>query len=224
MKWLLCIVFPAMLSTFALAEEQSLPALMTVANQYKTELSLSDEQTKKAHDLITGQMQKIEGLVDRFGGVSFDSVLDLMEQGRAIRDEFIPQLQNILTPEQKEKLKKMPKDAKLYQSLMSAWLAEARVKKLASRVHLTPDQIPKVREVLLNEFQDAADILQGLAKVGEEQDKKKAVLDGVLDLRGAIRNGQRNIQKLLTPEQQKAFDEYKKESQKNSEQTESSKQ
>ena len=94
-------------------------------------------------------------------------------------------------------------------------MAEARLKKLAARIRLTPAQVPEVRDALLGQFHDAADIIDGLFRTTNGQPPgKQAIIDAVLDLRSAIRAGQRKIDRLLTPEQRAALQAYKKDSEK----------
>ena len=86
-------------------------------------------------------------------------------------------------------------------------MAEARLKSLAARVDLTPDQVPAVRTQLLAEFHDAADIVDELLRAdNEQQPAPSAVLDAVLDLRAAVRAGTRKVEQMLTPEQRAALE------------------
>ena len=68
----------------------SMPALQSALKQMKAELALSDQQSKDAGKLIASRVRRVEVAIDSFGGVNFDSVLDLLVEARSIKDEFVP--------------------------------------------------------------------------------------------------------------------------------------
>jgi Spy/CpxP family protein refolding chaperone len=195
------------------ADLSATPALAEAEQKIRTELALTPDQEARARALITERLGKAEQIVESFGDVSLDSVIDLLSEARAIKKEFIPQITSLLTPEQRARLAKLPKSEDLWTNVTSAWMAEARLKKLAARIRLTPAQVPEVRAALLGQFHDAADIIDGLFRTTNGQPPgKQAVMDAVLDLRSAIRAGQRRIDRLLTPEQRAALQAYKADS------------
>ena len=148
-----------------------------------------------------------------FGHVTFDSVIDLLTEARSIKKDVIPQLNALLTPQQKATLANLPRQRQLWSTVAAAWMAEARLKSLAARVDLTPDQVPAVRTQLLAEFHDAADIVDELLRADNEQrPAPSAVLDAVLDLRAAVRAGTRKVEQMLTPEQRAALEAYRHDS------------
>ncbi len=189
------------------------PALAEAELKIRTELALTPEQEVRARALITERLKKAEQVVDTFGDVSLDSLIDLLSEARDIKREFIPQITALLTPEQKARLAKLPRSEDLWTNVGSAWMAEARLKKLAERIRLTPAQVPPVRDALLGQFHDAADIIDGLFRTTNGRPPgKQAIIDAVLDVRSAIRAGQRKIDRLLTPEQRAALQAYKADS------------
>jgi hypothetical protein len=197
----------------------NLPALKPAIDELRTELSLTDQQVKDAEKLVIGQMARVQAAVDNFGGVSFDSILDVMVEARATREEFIPAVKNLLTEEQKAKLGKLPKAHGIYVSALAGWLTEAQLGKLKNRVGLTDAQLSTLRSPLLGQYKEAAGIIEGLIRQDEAGDDKsmtQTVLDAVLDLRGVQRMTEREIQKALTPEQKTRFDAYREESEKKS--------
>jgi len=197
------------------ADLSATPALAEAEQKIRTELALTPDQEARARALITDRLGKAEQIVDSFGDVSLDSVIDLLSEARAIKKEFIPQITALLTPEQKARLAKLPKSEDLWTNVASAWMAEARLKKLAARLRLTPAQVPQVRDALVGQFHDAADIIDGLFRTPNGQPPgKQAILDALLDLRSAIRAGQRKIDRLLTSEQRAALQAYKADSEK----------
>jgi hypothetical protein len=121
------------------ADLSATPALAEAAQKIRNELALTPEQEARARALMTERLGKAEQTVDSFGDVSLDSVIDLLSEARAIRKEFIPRITALLTPEQKARLAKLPKSEDLWSNVTSAWMAEARLKKLAARIRLTPE-------------------------------------------------------------------------------------
>lgn len=197
------------------ADLSATPALAEAEQKIRTALALTPEQDARARALLVERLRSAEQVVDSFGDVSLDSVIDLLSEARAIKREFIPQITALLTPEQKARLAKLPKSEDLWTNVTSAWMAEARLKKLAERIHLTPAQVPQVREALLGQFHDCAGIIDGLLRQPNgHEPAKQAVMDALLDIRAAIRTGQRKIDKLLTPEQRAALLAYKADSEK----------
>src|SRR5262245_32698058 len=197
------------------ADLTATPALADAAQKIRTELALTSEQQSKAQAILVDRLTRAEAVVDSFGDISLDSVIDLLSEARSMQKEFIPQLNALLTPEQRTKLANMSKSRDLWGDLTSAWMAEARLKKLASRVTLTGEQVPQVRDALLSQFRDATAIIHGLFRpTTGQQPSKQAMFDAVLDLRAAIRAGQRKIDRLLTPEQRVALEAYKTDSEK----------
>ncbi|HET6268318.1 MAG TPA: hypothetical protein VFG11_11420 [Acidobacteriota bacterium] len=191
------------------ASTESLPTLKQVAAEYKAQLNLTDNQSAKLHDLIQGEMARVTPLVEKFGAINFDSVVDLLGEVKSIKSQFIPQMSAILTPEQKTKLASMPKNKDFYAPLVAGWMAEARTKKLNTKLHLTDQQVPQVRNILLTEFQDGINIVSGLTTATDQ--KKQVIMDAILDLRGTMRTRDRELAKILTPDQQAAMQKYKKE-------------
>ena len=104
-----------------------------------------------------------------------------------------------------------------YVSAVAGWLTEDQVGKLKDRVGLTDAQVPQIRGALLGQYKEAAGIIEGL--IGNSENDKsmtQTVLDAVLDLRGAQRMAEREIQKTLTAEQKTKFESYREESDKKS--------
>ena len=161
-------------------------------------------------------MARVTSAVENFGGISFNSVLDLLVEARAAREEFIPAMQKILTEEQKGKLAKLPKAHEVYVAAMAGWLAEAQLGKLKGKVGLTDGQIPGVRSVLLTQYQEAVRIVEGLVRNADDKSMKATVLDAVVDLRTMQRTAERGIERELTEEQKARFESYRDESDKES--------
>lgn len=198
-------------------------ALVPALEQMKTELALTDEQTSQAGRLMVERLARAAGAVESFGGISFDSVLDLLVEARSFRDEFIPELTALLTGEQKAKLAALPKAHKVYTAAMAGWFAQARVDKMRTRINLTDAQVPDVQAALLDEFRDAIGIVEGFVSKDSEKSTKSAILDLVVDLRAVQRQGQRRIERLLTTEQQQALKAYRVESEEKSEKADTAK-
>jgi len=195
------------------ADFSATPALAEAEQKIRTELALTPEQEARARALFTERLKKAEQTVNSFGDISLDSVIDLLSEARDIKKEFIPRITALLTPEQKARLAKLPKSEELWTNVTSAWMAEARLKKLDERIRLTPAQVPTVRDALLVQFHDAADIIDGLFRTTNGRPPgKQAIIDAVLDVRSAIRAGQRKIDRLLTPQQRAALQAYKADS------------
>jgi Spy/CpxP family protein refolding chaperone len=188
------------------------PTLAEAVQKVRTELALTDEQAAKVRTLIAERVPRAEAAVEAFGDISLDSILDLLHEARSIKDEFVPELTAVLTPEQKTKLANLPRDSQMWLDVGAAWMTEARVKKLVSRVKLTDAQVPQIRDLYQSQFKDAADSIAALVRGGDAESRKKEILDAVLDLRASIRAGQRKVDRLLTPEQHKALEAYKDES------------
>jgi len=123
------------------ADLSATPALAEAEQKIRTELALTPEQEARARTLITERLGKAEQIVDSFGDVSLDSVIDLLSEARAIKKEFIPQITSLLTPEQKARLAKLPKSEDLWTNVTSAWMAEARVS--GSRPRRCPRSAPR---------------------------------------------------------------------------------
>ena len=207
-------VFPARVQAQALPPESVVrPVLVEAAEEIRTELGLTDAQAREFRILIGERLMRAEVVAASFGHVTFDSVIDLLTEARSIKKEFIPQLNALLTPQQKATLANLPRERQLWRTVAAAWMAEARLKSLAARVNLTPDQVPAVRTQLLAEFHDAADIVDELLRADNGQrPATSAVLDAVLDLRAAVRAGTRRVEQMLTPEQRAALEAYRHDS------------
>ncbi len=189
------------------------PVLVEAAEKIRTELALTDDQAEELRVLVSDRLMRAEVVAASFGHVSFDSVIDLLTEARSIKKEFIPQLNALLTPQQKAKLANLPHQRQLWSAVTAAWMAEARLKTLAARVNLTPDQVPAVRTELLAEFHDAADIVDELLRADNgRRPSTEAALDAALDLRAAVRAGTRRVERILTPEQRAALEAYRHES------------
>jgi hypothetical protein len=103
---------------------------------------------------------------------------------------------------------------------MAGWFAEARLGKLATRLKLSDAQTPQVRTFLTDEFRDAVSVVEDLVKQDADKSSKRAILDAVVDLRSIQRQGQRNIERVLTDEQRLALETYQRESQERSDKAE----
>ena len=190
----------------------SMPALQSALKQMKAELALSDQQSADAGKLIASRVRRVEVAIDSFGGVNFDSVLDLLVEARSIKDEFVPELKGLLNEEQKAKLGKLPKAHEIYIAAMAGWITEGRVKKLDGRVQLTEAQIPQIRSVLLQQARGAVEIVEGLVVKDEKSLDRASILDTVMDLRMMVRQGERGIEPILSAEQKTALEAYRDES------------
>jgi hypothetical protein len=214
-----CIVFWAAVSGLAVgssAAQDRLSALIPAVEEIRKELALDDEQVSRAAGLVNGQMKRVTAAVESFGGISFDSILDLMVEARAARDEFIPAIRAILTDEQKAKLAKLPKAHGIYTSAVAGWLTEAQLGKLKGRIGLTDAQVPQVRSALLEQYKSAATIVEGLIRKPDDTSLQETVLDAVVDLRAAQRTAEREIKIHLTDAQKAQFESYRDESTKKS--------
>ncbi len=141
------ILFVGTASTARSQDLSSLPALAPALAELRSELALTDQQSKDASNVIVGLLGRAKGAVDRFGGLSFESVLDLLVEARSIREEYGSRIAGLLTEEQKAKLEKLPKRHELYLSAMAGWLTEAQLGKLKERVGLKDEQLPHVRSL-----------------------------------------------------------------------------
>jgi hypothetical protein len=189
-----------------------LAALKPAVEELKRELQLTDEQVAQVQKLVTGQIGRVSAAVENFGGISFDSVLDLMVEARATRDEFIPAMRSVLTEEQKAKLAKLPKAHEIYVAAVAGWLTEAQLEKLRDRLALEDGQLPQVRAALLAGFRDAATIVEGLIREADDKSMRETVLDAVVDLRTVQRTTEREIQRQLSDEQKARLESYREES------------
>jgi hypothetical protein len=192
------------------AESGVRPVLVEAAEEIRTELGLTDTQTREFRILIVERLTRAETVAASFRDSTLDAIIDLLTELRSMNKEFIPRLNALLTPQQKAKLANLPRQRQLWSTVAAAWMAEARLKSLTARVNLTPDQAPAVRTQLLAEFHDAADILDELLRADDGQrPAPSAVLDAALDLRAAVRAGTRKVEQILTPEQRAALDAYR---------------
>jgi Spy/CpxP family protein refolding chaperone len=192
------------------AESGVRPVLVEAAEEIRTELGLTDTQTREFRLLIVERLMRAEAVAASFRDSTLDAIIDLLTELRSMKKEFIPRLNALLTPQQKAKLANLPRQRQLWSTVAAAWMAEARLKSLAARVNLTSDQAPAVRTQLLAEFHDAADILDELLRADDGQrPATSAVLDAVLDLRAAVRAGTRKVEQILTPEQRAALEAYR---------------
>jgi len=189
---------------------QATPALQPALAEMKSQLNLSDAQAGQVAGLLADRYARLKTFVDEFGGVSFDSVVDVLVEARSLRDDFVPALQGVLTDEQRAKLAQLPKAHELYVAAAGGWLTEAYLDKLGRRVGLTGEQLGELRPVTLEHFRDAVSIVEGLVAGGE----KKAILDAVVDLRGVQRQTRRDVEKRLTAEQKAKLDALRAESDK----------
>jgi Spy/CpxP family protein refolding chaperone len=207
-------VLPPTVQAQALRHESvARPVLVETTEEIRTELGLTDAQAGELRLLILDRLMRAEAVAVSFGHVTFDSIIDLLIEARSIKTDFIPQLNALLTPQQKAKLAKLPRQRQLWSTVAAAWMAEARLKSLDARVNLTPDQVPAVRSQLLAEFHDAAAIVNELLRADNGQRPATgAVLDAVLDLRAAVRAGTRKVEQMLTPEQRAALEASRRES------------
>jgi hypothetical protein len=119
-----------------------LAALKPAVEELKQELQLTDEQVARVQEFVIGQIGRVSAAVENFGGISFDSILDLMVEARATRDEFIPAMSSVLTEEQEAKLAKLPKAHEIYVAAVAGWLTEAQLEKLRDRLALEDNQLP----------------------------------------------------------------------------------
>jgi Spy/CpxP family protein refolding chaperone len=192
------------------AESGVRSVVVEAAEEIRTELGLTDTQTRAFRILIVEGLMRAEAVAASFGDGTLDAIIDLLTEWRSINKEFIPRLNALLTPQQKAKLANLPRQRQLWSTVAAAWIAEARLKSLVARVNLTPDQVPAVRNQLLAEFHDAADIVDELLRADDGQrPATSAVLDAVLDLRAAVRTGTRKVAQILTPEQRAALEAYR---------------
>jgi hypothetical protein len=188
---------------------ESIPSLAPALQQMKTELGLSDAQVNQAEGLLADQYGRVKAVVDEFGGVSFDSVVDVLAEARSVRDDFIPKLNGVLSEEQRAKLGSLPKAHEIYIAAAGGWLTEAYLDKLGRKVGLSREQLADLRSVTLEHFRDAVSIVEGVIEGGGA---KKAVLDAVVDLRGVQRQTRRDVEKRLTDEQKGKLEAFREES------------
>jgi hypothetical protein len=188
---------------------ESIPSLAPALQQMKTELGLSDRQVGQVEELLVDRYGRVKAAVDEFGGVSFDSVVDVLAEARSVRDEFIPSLKAVLSDEQRAKLGSLPKAHEIYVAAAGGWLTEAYLDKLSRKVGLSQEQLTDLRSVTLEHFRDAVSIVEGVIENGGA---KKVVLDAVVDLRGVQRQTQRDVEKRLTDEQTAKLERFREES------------
>jgi hypothetical protein len=193
----------------ASAQLSGLPALEPAVDELKAELDLTDRQVEDAKSLVTAEMVRVTAAVESFGGITFDSVLDLLVEARATRDELIPALRRILTHDQIERLAKLPKAHEVYLAAMSGWLTEAQLAKLRDRLGLTEAQIPAIRSVLLGQYREAVRIAEGFVRRADDKSMQETVLDAVVDLRTIQRTTERGIERELSDEQKASFQSYR---------------
>jgi hypothetical protein len=189
-----------------------LPALAPALNELKTELALTNEQSSEAATVIVDLLGSAQGVLDGMDGLNFDSILDLLVEVRSMKEEFGPRLGAVLTEEQREKLAELPKRHQIYSAAVSGWLTEALAGKLNKRVELTDQQLPQVRSLLLERFQEVAGIVEGLVKKDEDENAKDTILGAILDLRSIQRQTRRDVAKLLNDDQRARLEEYWKDS------------
>ena len=187
---------------------QATPALQPALTEMKRHLDLSDDQVGQVEGLLAERYGRIKAFVDEFGGVSFDSVVDVLVEARSVRDEFVPALKGVLNDEQRARLGQLPKEHEVYVAAVGGWLAEAYLDKVGRRVDLSGEQVGELRPVILDRFRDAVSIVEGLVGDGG----KKAILDAVVDLRGVQRQTRRDVEKRLNAEQRAKLEALRAES------------
>jgi hypothetical protein len=148
--------------------------------------------------LIVRQFEKTRSVLENITNLDFDAMVDLLVTAREMRNEFIPSLLNVLTEEQKAKLKNLPKSHNIYISVMAGWLTEGQLRKLTSRLDLTEEQLPQVRSILQEQYDQAIELVGGLI---QQEPSPDSILDAILDLRLVHRQGLRKLKALLNTEQ-----------------------
>lgn len=176
----------------------SIPELEPALNQIRSELSLTDAQVAQVEALIVRQFEKTKSMLEGITDLNFDAMVDILVTAREMRNEFIPALLNVLTEEQKAKLKNLPKSHGIYISAMAGWLTEGQLRKLTSHLNLTEEQLPQVRSVLQEQYDQAIELVGGLMK---QEPSPDLILDSILDLRTVHRQGLRKLKALLNAEQ-----------------------
>jgi hypothetical protein len=195
----------------------SAPALKPAVEELKSELALTDQQVQEAENILVGFVARAKTAVNNFGGITFESIVDLLSEAQAIREEFIPRITSLLDESQVQKLKTLPKAHELYVSAMAGWLTEAQLEKLKERVGLTEGQIPETRALLLGQFEDAVGIVEGFVNRDGAKLAKSEVMQAVLDLRSVQRQTRRKLRSTLTEEQKTRLDAFEKETDEESE-------
>lgn len=175
------------------------PALKAMLEEMRVQLDLTDGQVATATGLIEDESERAKVVVDELDDVTFDSVLDLLVEARAIREDFLPKLRGILDEKQKKKLKSLPKSDEIYIQAGVAWIADEKVDKLRRRLGLSEGQVPRVREIVTEQVRDSVEIVDGVK--GGEGKKRQEVLDVMVDLRGAQRRANRELDGVLDDEQ-----------------------
>jgi hypothetical protein len=205
----LVAVLAAAGSSRAESRLQSLPALEPAVAEMKAQLGLSDAQMSQVEGLVVDRYEQVRAVVEEFGGgVSLDSVVDVLAEARSVRDDFVPALKGALTEEQRGRLAALPKAHEIYVAVGCGWLTEAYLDKLGRKVGLSAEQVADLRPVALGHFRDAVSIVEGVVAGGGA---KKAMLDAVVDLRGVQRQIQRDVQRRLTDEQKARLEGVRKE-------------
>ena len=92
------------------------PVLVEAAEKIRTELALTDDQAEGLRVLVSDRLMRAEVVAASFGHVTFDSVIDLLTEARSIKKEFIPQLNALLTPQQKATLANLPRQRQLWRT------------------------------------------------------------------------------------------------------------
>jgi hypothetical protein len=196
----------------------SAPSLQPAVEELKSQLALTDQQVREAENIMVSFVDRAKTAVDNFGGVTFESIVDLLSEAQAIREEYVPRITGLLNQDQIQKLKSLPRAHELYVSAMAGWLTEAQLGKLRERVGLTEAQIPETRALLLSQFGDAVGLVEGLVRrEGDQQLGKSEIMDAVLDLRSIQRQTNRKLRGMLTEEQKSRLDAFERESDQKSE-------
>ena len=187
-------------------------ALEPVLDQVRSELDLTDEQVGRLEGVLGDQVDRARVAVDGFGGLSFDSVVDLLAEARDMKKDLEKELGGFLSDEQKAKLKGLPASKQIYREAIAVAITEARLGKLEKELELTADQRGPAREALLDGIREATDIVEGV--VDKEKGSKRSVMDALLDLRATERSTNRRLERVLTDEQKERLERYRQESRK----------
>ena len=162
-------------------------------NSLARELNFSDQQNEQLKSISQDFHQKMTALSQD----ESITVKEMRERRAAISHDYHQAFQNILTQDQKNKLMDMRKKMDDKRKM----IAEKKLDRMKEKLSLTEDQTTRIRE--LNEKY-------------RDQYKKYLSVDGMdrstkrEELLGLRKQQKEEIQAILTPDQQKQLDDWKK--------------
>jgi len=190
------------------AEAQPFDAAMLADQalaQVRVRLRLTDDQIQKIKPLLAENMAKIRQSFVGYWSPDGAMFPALAQEVRGIREKFRASLEPILKPEQMKEFMVIRREV---DQALHDTICDARFAGIKPHLALRPDQEPRVREVLCEDFEKKRDLAAGPATPpggpaapGSTASQYKTIDDAT----------DASLGKVLSPEQVKAYEAYRAE-------------